>query len=135
MSSPLEYINPAGLPRNPAFSQIVVTQGPGRTVYIGGQNAVSADGKLSGPGDLRAQTTQTMKNLETAVEACGGTLSNLIRMAIYVVQGQSVLEAFQSAQPFMVKMANPPIVTVLVVAGLANPAFLIEIEGIAFLPE
>ena len=37
----IEYMNPEGLHRNPAFSQ-VVTVNPGcRTVYVGGQNAVT----------------------------------------------------------------------------------------------
>ncbi len=38
----IEYMNPDGLSKNPAFSQIVTTQGKGKTIYIGGQDSVNA---------------------------------------------------------------------------------------------
>ena len=37
----MEHINPDGLIKNPAFSQIIATEGNGKTIYIGGQNAVN----------------------------------------------------------------------------------------------
>ena len=37
----MEHINPEGLIKNPAFSQIITTEGNGKTIYIGGQNAVN----------------------------------------------------------------------------------------------
>lgn len=42
----VEYLCPDGLHKNPAFSQVVVTQGKVRMVYIGGQNAVNSSGEL-----------------------------------------------------------------------------------------
>jgi len=134
MNTPIQHINPDGLSKNPAFSQLVITHGPGRTAYIGGQNAWSPDGQMIGPGDIRLQTIQTMKNLETALQACGGSFDNLVKLSIYIVQGQNFLEAYQAAQPFMAKANNPPAISALVVAGLGNPQFLIEIEAVAFLP-
>jgi enamine deaminase RidA (YjgF/YER057c/UK114 family) len=43
------HINPEGLHRSPAFSQAVVVEQPTKTIYIGGQNGVDADGKVVGP--------------------------------------------------------------------------------------
>lgn len=40
----VKYLIPDGLHKNPAFSQIVATEGNVRTVYVGGQNAVSSSG-------------------------------------------------------------------------------------------
>jgi enamine deaminase RidA (YjgF/YER057c/UK114 family) len=42
------HINPEGLHRSPAFSQAVVVELPKKTIYIGGQNGVDADGKVVG---------------------------------------------------------------------------------------
>ena len=46
MEMSIEHLNPDGMHRNPAFSQAVVVTNPGRTIYIGGQNAVNAQGEI-----------------------------------------------------------------------------------------
>jgi enamine deaminase RidA (YjgF/YER057c/UK114 family) len=43
----ITHINPEGMHKNPAFSQAVVAEG-GKTIYIGGQNGVGADGTVVG---------------------------------------------------------------------------------------
>lgn len=48
MTNQINYINPDGLFKNPAFSQAVTTHGAGKTIYIGGQNAVNAKGEIVG---------------------------------------------------------------------------------------
>jgi enamine deaminase RidA (YjgF/YER057c/UK114 family) len=58
MDNKIQYINPDGLSKNPAFSQIVTTQGSGKTIYIGGQDAVNAQGEIVGKGDIAEQTEQ-----------------------------------------------------------------------------
>jgi enamine deaminase RidA (YjgF/YER057c/UK114 family) len=52
-------------------------------------------------------------------------------MTIYIVQGHSIQDAFGAVQRVQVQQVPPPTVSVIVVAGLANPNFLIEIEAIA----
>lgn len=88
MSIQIKHINPDGLSKNPVFSQIVTTQGNGRTVYIGGQDAVNRQGEIVGKGDIAIQTEQVMENLQIALSACGATFENLVKLSIYVVQGQ-----------------------------------------------
>lgn len=135
MNSKIEYLNPEGLLKSPAFSQVVTTQGTGKTIYVGGQDAVDAQGELVGKGDLSAQTKQVMFNLQTALSACGATLNNLVKLTIYVLPEQDLHGGFQAAQEFLGKLAHPPVISVLIVAGLAHPDFLVEIEATAFLPE
>ena len=135
MNSKIEYLNPEGLLKSPAFSQVVTTQGTGKTIYVGGQDAVNAQGELVGKGDLSAQTKQVMLNLQTALSACGATLNNLVKLTIYVLPEQDLHGGFQAAQEFLGKLAHPPVISVLIVAGLAHPDFLVEIEATAFLPE
>ncbi len=135
MSSKKEHINPAGLFKSPAFSQVVTTQGNGKTIYIGGQNAVNKDLEIIGKGSLSKQTEQVMLNLTTALEACGATFSDLVKLNINLVQGQDAREGFEASKKFLGAISHPPIVTVLFVSGLGHPDYLVEIDAIAFVPE
>lgn len=131
MEPRVTHLNPAGLHNNPAFTQAVVVEGHARTVYIGGQNAVAANGQIVGGGDLESQTEQVFKNLETIVSAAGATLRDIVKWTIYVVQGQDIGPAFGVFQKTWGLNPNPPAISVIIVAGLANPAFLVEVEAIA----
>lgn len=135
MSGKTEYINPNGLIKNPAFSQIVTTQGRGKTIYIGGQNAVNENREIVGKGDIIQQTEQVMKNIKIALKSCGVNFENLVKLNIHILQGQNAFVAFQVSQKFIGQKSNQPIITVLCVAGFINPDFLIEIDAIAFKPE
>jgi len=130
----IKYLNPEGLHKHPAYSQVVITEGPGRTIYIGGQNGINANGEIVGKGDIARQTEQTLKNIDIALASCNASFANLMKLTIYIVQGQDPYKAFQASQPFFSKLSNQPIITVLVVAGLANPDYLVEIEATAFVP-
>jgi len=135
MSKKVQYINPDGLSKNPAFSQVVTTQGNGKTIYIGGQDAVNAQGEIVGKGDIAEQTEQVMKNLQTALSACGATFDNIIKLSIYIVHGQDLYRGFQASQKYLGNLKNPPAVTGFFVAALAHPDYLVEVEAIAFIPE
>ncbi len=135
MDSKIAYINPDGLSKNPAFSQIVTTQGNGKTIYVGGQDAVNAQGEIVGKGDIAEQTEQVMKNLQTALSACGATFDNLVKLTIHIVQGQDLYRGFQASQKYLGGLKNPPAITGFFVAALAHPDFLVEIDATAFIPE
>jgi enamine deaminase RidA (YjgF/YER057c/UK114 family) len=135
MSNQVQYINPGGLSKNPAFSQVVTTQGNGKTIYIGGQDAVNEKGEITGKDNLAQQTEQVMNNLQAALAACGAGFENLIKLTIYIVQGQDLMQGFKASQKFLGTLENPPAISGLFVAGLAHPDFLVEIDAIAFLPE
>jgi enamine deaminase RidA (YjgF/YER057c/UK114 family) len=135
MDTKIEHINPDGLFNNPAFSQIVTTHGNGKTIYIGGQNSVTANREIVGKGNIQEQTEQAMQNVQTALISCGATFENVVKLSIHIVQGQNIYQAFQASQKTLSGLKNPPAVSVLIVFGLANPDFLIEIDAIAFKPE
>jgi enamine deaminase RidA (YjgF/YER057c/UK114 family) len=135
MNKQVQYINPEGLFMNPAFSQIVTTQGSGKTIYIGGQNAVNAHREIVGKGDISEQTEQVMKNIQTALAACGATFDNLVKLTIHIVQGQDLSRGFQASQKYLGRMKNPAAITGLFVSALAHPDFLVEVDAIAFIPE
>jgi enamine deaminase RidA (YjgF/YER057c/UK114 family) len=130
MSARVTHLNPEGLHRNPAFSQAVVVDGTVRTIYVGGQNAVAPDGRVVGIGDLAAQTEQVIENLRTLLAASGATLHDIVKWTVYVVQGQDIRPGFGAFQRAW-GSAPPPAVSVAIVAGLAHPDFLVEIDAVA----
>jgi len=132
MKSNIEFINPGEFMSNPAFSHVAITRGEGSTIYVGGQNAIDKNLKIVGKGDIVAQTEYVLDNIEIALKACNATLDDLFKLTIYIVQGQDVLKGFQGAQKFIKKLKSPPVITGVIVAGLANPDYLVEIEAIAF---
>jgi len=132
MNSSIEFLNPEELLKNPAFSQVAVTKGNGTTIYIGGQNAITKDLEIIGKGNIALQTEYVLKNIEIALKACHAGLDDLFKLTIYIVQGQDVRKGFEGAQGFLKKLKNPPAITGIVVAGLANPDYLVEIEAVAF---
>ena len=134
MENKKEHINPTGLFSNAAFSQVVSTQGNGKTIYIGGQNGVDESANIIGKNDITAQTEQALKNLEIALKSCGANFENLVKLNIYIVQGQDLRKGFEASRKLLSNISKQPIVTVLFVAGLVNPDYLIEIDAIAFIP-
>lgn len=132
----LWHLNPKALASNPAFTQAVVVSGPHKTVYVGGQNAVDGStGQIVGRGDLAAQTRQVFVNLRAALGAAGAGLEHVVKWGVYVVQGHDPRRAFAVSQAEWGERPNPPTLSVLTVAGLANPEFLIEIDAVAVLPD
>lgn len=56
-------------------------------------------------------------------------------MSIYILLGQDVNAAFQASQKFMRGLPHQPAITVSIVNSFANPAYLLEIDAIAFVTE
>lgn len=76
-----------------------------------------------------------MENIQAALEAAGAGWDQLVKLSIHIVQGNDHVSALRIAQKFMGFMRKPPAVSVLIVAGLANPDYLIEVEAIAFVAD
>lgn len=131
----IQHLNPDDLIKNPAFTNVVVVSGSVKTVYVGGQDAVDASGAVVGKGDIKAQTEQIFKNLQTALAAAGATLEHVVKWNIYVVQGQPLQPGFEVFQQVWGRRPNPPAITMAYVAGLANPDFLCEMDAIAVVPQ
>ena len=89
MHGNLQYLNPAGLHKNPAYTQAIVVSGNVTTIYVGGQNAVDASGNIVGKGDIGVQTEKALQNLETALAAGGAGLQHVVKWNVYILHGQS----------------------------------------------
>lgn len=130
----VEHLHPADMHHNPAFTQVVAVTGPAKTVYVGGQDAVDAQGGIVGKGDLAAQTRQVLANVQKALAAAGAGPEHIIKWNVYLVQGQSMQTGFGAFQEFWGDRANPPAITGMYVSGLAHPDFLVEMDAIAVVP-
>ena len=128
---PKEYLNPKELfPSLPyGFSQIITSSG-GKMVFLSGQVGWNERQQMIGPHDLRAQTWQTFRNIETAIKMAGGTLTDIVSMRIYIVEekleeSHHIQEALKEFFP----QDRAPTTTWIGVRALANKEFLIEIEA------
>jgi enamine deaminase RidA (YjgF/YER057c/UK114 family) len=127
----IRHINPEGLHASPAFSQAVVVEQPTKTIYIGGQNGVDADGKVVGRS-VGEQAAQALRNLATILESEGAGLADIAHWSIAVVDGQPIDEGVAAFQQVWDPQDPPPAITVHVVAGL-GPGYLVEIDAVAVL--
>lgn len=135
MPTALQHINPDSMHKNPAFSQGIVIPAGARLLVIGGQNAVNARGEVEGKGDITAQTTLAVGNLIKVLEAAGGTLDDLVRIGLLLREDADLQAGFGAWMALAGgKIKKPPTVTSAIVAKLAHPDFLIEVEGLAVLP-
>jgi len=126
----LEFINPDGLTKPTTYSQIVKA---GKLLFIAGQTALTADGKIVGPG-MKEQVAQVLTNLEIALKSQGADLSRIVKMTTYVTsmseyRAPDVLGL--RAQRFKNRI---PASTLVEVTSLANPGYKVEMEAIAVLP-
>ena len=134
-ASHVQYINPDALNKNPAFTNVIVVTGSAKTIYVGGQDSVSASGEIVGKGDLKAQTEQILKNIQAALASAGANLENVIKWNLYVVQGQSLQAGFEVFQQVWAGRPNPPAISMAFVSGLAHPDFLAEMDAVAVVPD
>ncbi len=127
----VELIDPEGLLERPTYSHVAIARGS-RIVFISGQVAWTADGQLAGE-DHFTQAEQAFRNLATAVEAVGGSLENILKITIFVVDNRP-----QLLEPLMAARADAfgehkPASTYVGVEALARPGLLVEVEAVAVL--
>ena len=101
----------------------------GNTIYVSGQIAYSPEGNLVGEGDMKAQTRQVYQNIKDILAAAGASMSDIIKINTYITDQSKFMEMLEVRKEIFGD--NPPASTAVVVAGLAFPGLLIEVEAIA----
>ena len=128
-----EFLNPAGLPVLPGFSQ-VVTATEGKIVFISGQVALDANNEVVGKGDLRAQVVQTFENLKGALAAVGATFDDVLKTNTYVVNyTPDMIGVVREVRSQYLPQEKAPASTLIGVQALVFEDLLIEIEAFALL--
>ncbi len=133
MSKPArEFFSPQTLPPPVGYSQIVKIN-KGTLVYIAGQVASDAAGKMVGEGNFEAQVEQVFRNLKAAVEAAGGKMADIVKINNYIVASvdQNEITKFRAIRDRYLNIESPPASTLVYVSRLARPGWLIEIEAVA----
>ncbi len=130
----VKHLNPDSMMKSPAFSQVIAVSGNARTIYVGGQNSVDRIGRVVGVGDIGKQAEQVMKNLKTALHAADADLEDIVKMTIYVVQGQPLEPGYEAFLRAWGIREERPTISVLYVAALGRPEVLLEIDAIAVVP-
>ena len=101
---------------------------------MSGTTATDADGALVGKGDARAQTIQTLENIERALEKAGASLEHVVRTRIYVTNIVRDWEAV-AAPTARCSATIRPATTMVEVSRLIDPDMLVEIEAEAIIAD
>ncbi|MBM4315301.1 MAG: RidA family protein [Deltaproteobacteria bacterium] len=110
---------------------VVVKTGDHAHLYIAGRTARNSAGALEGKGDMRAQIRKVCENIRISLESVGATLADVTRTTTYVTDMKAYFEASDERLKFF--SVPLPTSTTVVVAGLAMPEMLVEIEAEAII--
>ena len=126
----LELINPDGLATPASYTHVVAATGS-RLVFVAGQVADDAHGNLVGTGDLAAQAHQAFANVGRCLAAAGAQPNQVTKITIYVVHHRPEFLPTISEARISVFGDHKPADTLIGVATLAEPGYLIEVDAIA----
>ena len=129
-----ERVNPPGLSPATGFSHAVVATGT-RMVFLAGQTALDADGKVVGD-TLPEQFERALANLLAALRAAGGTPADLARVTVYATD----VAAYRAHAPELGRRwrelagRDYPAMAVVEVVRLWDEQAMVELDGFAVLP-
>jgi enamine deaminase RidA (YjgF/YER057c/UK114 family) len=129
-------LNPKTLVKPSGYAHGILTSG-GRLLFLAGQTGMDAAGRIAAPGDLLAQFTQVLTNLQTVVTEAGGEMTDIVKLTIFVTD-KAAYHAQREAigaryREFLGHYY--PAMTLVEVKSLYDDAALIEIEGLAVLAD
>ena len=113
------------------FSQAWRVDGAQSIVFASGQVALSPEGQVVGEGDFDAQVRQTLENLRTVLEQAGGSLSDIVKLTVFLTDIANLRDFGRIKADFI--QGPQPASTAVEVGSLALPPLMVEVEAIAVL--
>jgi 2-iminobutanoate/2-iminopropanoate deaminase len=123
--------NPPGLKRQTYYNHAIVRAG--QPVFLTGQVAWDADGRVVGAGDIQAQAVKIWENIGQALNGLGVGPEAVVKLTTYALARESIPALHQAREAFF-EGHDLPASTFVLVAGLADPALLAEIDVTLMLP-
>ena len=124
-------INPWTWQDESGFVQANEISGHQRVLFCSGQTSIDAKGKAVHPGDMQAQLTQALDNLESVLQEAGFKLSDVVRLNVYTTDVDGFFEASDIFLSRLREGGCRHASTLLGVSRLAFPELLIELEATA----
>jgi 2-iminobutanoate/2-iminopropanoate deaminase len=125
----IRFANPPGLPAPAArYSLAAEVRDARRWLVLSGQVPAEADGSV--PAAPEAQAALVARHLRAALAHHGMTPAHIVKLTSYLV-GREARAAWQAERDALVGEHPPPASTQVIVAGLADPRWLLEVELIA----
>jgi enamine deaminase RidA (YjgF/YER057c/UK114 family) len=124
-------INPWTWSRQLGYHQGEVVSGQTRTLYCSGQSAMSGDGEPQHAGDLAAQLTLCLDNLEAVLGAARMSLANLVRLNVHTTDVDGLFQHYGILAARLGAAGVAPTTTMLGVTRLALPTLMVELEATA----
>lgn len=110
-----------------------VVPGDGRVLYMTGQVAWDAEGKVVGPGNCEIQVRKSFENVRNILAAVGGTLEDIVSMTIVFVNRDD-LPTIQKARAEFLRPETGPASIMFQAAGLIVPELVVELIPVAVIP-
>jgi 2-iminobutanoate/2-iminopropanoate deaminase len=117
--------NPPTVRAPTGYTHAVEVRNPERWLVISGQVGLAPDGTIPETGG--GQITQALANLRAVLEANDMTVTNIVKTTVFLTD-RSLLGAYRAARTALLG-EHAPASTLLFVAGLADPRFVVEIEA------
>jgi 2-iminobutanoate/2-iminopropanoate deaminase len=123
---PTRFSNPEGVyPPGSRYSHAALIEGNGRRLVVSGQVGLRPDGRLDSDGE--AQIAQALANLGGILSAHGMGPRNVVKVTIFLTDRELIPLWREARDGFF--DGHAPASTLLVVAGLADPRFCVEVEA------
>ena len=113
------------------FNQAELVEGAGRVLVCSGQAAISPDGVPQHAGDLGAQLTLTVDNVEAVLKDAGMTLGDVVRLTVYTTDADAMMGSWGLLAERLGAVDVRPACTLVGVSRLAFPELSMEIEATA----
>jgi 2-iminobutanoate/2-iminopropanoate deaminase len=124
----VQMLQPANVFQPTAYAQAARV---GDLLFVAGQTPRNIDGSTAAPGDIRGQAEKVFENLKAVLESCGSSLDRVAKLTVYMTSYEYRSAISEVRARVFAPAGRPCASTTVVVSGLMNPEWLVEVEAVA----